>query len=296
MIVRVLGSAAGGGVPQWNCACANCSAARRGARPRRTQSSFALSGDGRRYWLVNVSPDVAVQIEAYAPLQPQTGRGTPLAGMLITDANVDHLGGLAVLRQDGDHSFDLYSSPAVREIAGTQPAFAPFTESPHRWHAVESGSTFRLDDRLGVRVVPVPGLTPGYDGRRAVRDAVAAYEVTDDAGGSILFAPVFAALEEPLLAAIERADISLLDGSFWSDDELSALGVPKPAQSLGHLPVGGAGGSLAALRPLLAKAHKHVGYVHLNNTSPLLDPESAAAREAALAGVFVVEDGMEFRP
>ncbi len=294
MIVRVLGSAAGGGVPQWNCGCAHCSAARSGLRPRRTQSSFALSADGERYWLVNVSPDVALQIESYPPLQPAGLRGTPIAGMLVTDANVDHLGGLAVLRQDGDHRFELYSSATVREIARTQPAFAPFTVAPHRWHAVASGASFRLDGPLHVRVVPVAGLTPGYDGRRSRRDAVVAYDVRDDrSGGSVRFAPVFAAFDEVLRAAAEQAALAFLDGSFWSDDELSELGVPKPAQSLGHLPVGGVDGSLAALGAVPARTR--VGYAHLNNSSPLLDPESAAARAARLAGVFVAEDGMEFR-
>jgi pyrroloquinoline quinone biosynthesis protein B len=109
-----------------------------------------------------------------------------------------------------------------------------------------------------------------------VRDAVVAYEVADGRGaGGVLFAPVFAAFDEPLRAAIERSSLAFLDGSFWSDDELSELGVPKPAQSLGHLPVGGTDGSLAALGEL---GHAtRVGYAHVNNSSPLLDPASARA-------------------
>ena len=292
MIVRVLGSAAGGGVPQWNCGCANCGAARRGERPHRTQSSFAISANGERWWLVNVSPDVALQIEAFAPLRPRALRGTPVAGFLITDANVDHLGGLAVLRQDGDHHFELYSSAAVRDVARTQPAFAPFQVAPHHWHTIASDESFALD-ALHVRVVPVAGLTPGYDGRRRLHDAVIAYEISDPARATrVLFAPVFAAFDEPLRAAVERADLALLDGSFWSDDELGELGVPKPAQSLGHLPVGGAEGSLAALGTLAQRTR--VGYAHINNSSPLLDPDSGAAREALAAGAFVAADGMEF--
>ena len=293
MIVRVLGSAAGGGVPQWNCGCANCSAARRGDRPHRTQSSFAVSVDGKRWWLVNVSPDVAAQIEAFAPLQPSGLRGTPIAGFLITDANVDHLGGLAVLRQDGEHHFELYSSSAVRDVARTQPAFAPFQNAPHHWHTIASDETFALDERLQIRVIPVAGLTPGYDGRRTVRDAVVAYEFVNGRGAGVLFAPVFAAFDEPLRAAVARSSLAFLDGSFWSDDELGELGVPKPAQSLGHLPVGGPGGSLASLGEFGRGIR--VGYAHVNNSSPLLDPNSAAAREARAAGVFVAEDGMEFQ-
>lgn len=294
MIVRVLGSAAGGGVPQWNCACHNCAAARRDERPRRSTSSFAVSADGDRWWLVNVSPDVGQHIEAYRPLQPRGLRGTPIAGFLVTDANVDHLGGLAVLRQDGEHRFDLFSSGTIRDVARTQPAFAPFARPPHAWHALTVDKPYDLDARLAVRSVAVSGLTPGYDGRRALPEAVVAYEVEDRAsGGRALFAPVFAAIDAALHAALDRARLAFLDGSFWSDDELAELGVPKPAQSLGHLPVGGSDGSLAALgdRP----QQQRIVYAHLNNSSPLLDPASPAARDAAAAGVAIAEDGMEFR-
>lgn len=293
MIVRVLGSAAGGGVPQWNCGCANCAAARSGRSARRSQSSFAISANGDAWWLVNVSPDVAQQIDAFPPLQPRAVRDTPIRGFLITDANVDHLGGLGVLRQAGTHRFALYSSDAIRSIARTQPAFAPFLEPPHTWHAVTRHAPFALSDRLQVCVVAVAGATPGYDGRRRLADAVVAYEIRDtESGGTALFAPVFAALDAPLRAAIARSHVAFLDGSFWSDDELAALGVPKPAQSLGHLPVGGDSGSLRALGELPQRIR--IGYAHLNNTSPLLDPDSPAARAVADAGIFVAADGMQF--
>ncbi|MGP6158074.1 MAG: pyrroloquinoline quinone biosynthesis protein PqqB [Vulcanimicrobiaceae bacterium] len=293
MIVRVLGSAAGGGVPQWNCGCPNCSAARAGTRPRRTQSSFALSADGERWWLINVSPDVAAQIESYAPLQPRGLRGTPIAGMLLTDANVDHLGGLAVLRQMGDHAFRLYSSATVRAIAHGQPAFAPFLEAPHQWHGVAPGGSFELDAGLSVDAISVVGLTPGYDGRRAVADAVLAFAVEDRAtGGRVVFAPVFAACGEPLRTALERAAIAFLDGSFWSEAELGNVGVGKSSQALGHLPIAGPGGSLAALAPLSPRTRLY--YAHLNNTNPVLDPASPEARELAGLGCAVAADALQF--
>ncbi len=293
MLVRVLGSAAGGGVPQWNCACANCAAARRGERPRRSQSSFAVSGDGETWWLVNVSPDVAQQIETFAPLQPRSTRGTPIAGFLVTDANVDHLGGLAVLRQDGDHRFDVYSSATIRRVASSQPAFAPFAHAPHAWHALAMETTHELAGGLRVRAFAVPGLTPGYDGRRALPEAVVAYEIEDPARRTrALFAPVFAALAEPIHDALARVDLAFLDGSFWSDDELAGLGVPKPAQSLGHLPVGGPDGSLAAIAARPPRAR--VGYAHLNNSSPLLDPASPETAAVTRARAFVAADDMHF--
>ena len=293
MIVRVLGSAAGGGVPQWNCACANCRAARAGERPRRSQSSFAVSADGERWWLVNASPDIAQQIEAAPALQPRAGRGTPIAGMLFTDANVDHLGGLAVLRQTGEHAFVIYSSATVRTLALQQQSFSPFGAVPHHWNAVVSGDTFSLEATLAVRVIAVQGTTPGYAGREALPDAVVAYAVSDlQSGATALFAPVFAAVGTALATAVEGADLAFLDGSFWSDDELGGVGVDKAARSLGHAPVGGPGGSLdmlATLRP------GRRFFAHLNNTNPLLDPASDEWAQAAARGFEVAEDGLELR-
>ncbi|HYZ16182.1 MAG TPA: MBL fold metallo-hydrolase [Candidatus Acidoferrum sp.] len=292
MIVRVLGSAAGGGVPQWNCGCGHCAAARAGLAPRRSQSSFAVSADGARWWLINVSPDVAAQIEDFAPLQPQELRGSPIAGMLLTDANVDHVGGLAVLRQTHPKGFELFSSDVVRRIATVQAAFAPFTEPPHRWHAV--AVPFALDGgALRVTPVPVPGLTPGYAGRERIPGAVVAYRVEAPATGtSVLFAPVFAAIDEVLAVALAGVDVAFLDGSFWSDDELRAEGLDdKPARSLGHLPVGGTEGSLGMIGGL---RNRRI-YAHLNNSNPLLDPASQASEALRAAGAELAFDGLEIR-
>jgi len=295
MIVRVLGSAAGGGVPQWNCACPNCAAARAGTQPRRSQSSFAVSADGESWWLINVSPDVAQQIEAFPPLQPRTARGTPITGMLITDANVDHLGGLAVLRQAGNHAFRIFSSATVRRLAAADVAFVAFTRAPHRWDAVGAGETVLLDDRLRARAVAMDGLTPGYAGREALPDAVTAYLVLDSTtGGSALFAPVFATVSEALLDASRHADVAFFDGSFYSDDELGDVGVEKPARSLGHAPISGIDGSLAPLIAGSAKPGAQRLFAHLNNTNPILDRSSSAFTEVSAAGFQVAEDAMEF--
>ncbi|MDB5094509.1 MAG: pyrroloquinoline quinone biosynthesis protein PqqB [Candidatus Eremiobacteraeota bacterium] len=291
MIVRVLGSAAGGGVPQWNCSCVNCAAARRGDAPPRSQSSFALSADGDAWWLVNVSPDVAAQIEAFPPLQPRERRGTPIAGMLLTDANVDHLGGLAVVRQSHPRGFEVYSSEIVRTIATAQPAFAAFARPPHRWHSVLT-EPFALDGgALRVTPFPVPGLTPGFAGRDQARGAVLAFRVESTTSGrSILFAPVFAAIDPELAAAIDAADVVLLDGSFWSEDEMRDAGLgEKTARGLGHLPLEGASGSLRAI----ADRRNRRIYVHLNNSNPVLDPASPQARAVLAAGAEIAFDGMD---
>ncbi len=294
MIVRVLGSAAGGGVPQWNCACVNCDAARTGRGPKRSQSSFAFSTDGGRYWLVNASPDIASQIESQPDLQPRAGRGTPIAGMLFTDANVDHLGGLAVTRQAGEHAFDIYSTATVRAIACAQPAFAAFAADPHCWHVVAPGERFRLDDRLDVTAIAIEGTTPGYAGRERRSDAVVGYMVCDSqTGRSVLFAPVFSDVDRTLLAAASAADIAFFDGSFWSDDELTGVGVEKSARALGHAPIGGPGGSLVVLAGIASKGRRF--FAHVNNTNPILDPASDAFAEISKRGFEVAADGLEIR-
>jgi pyrroloquinoline quinone biosynthesis protein B len=297
LIVRVLGSAAGGGVPQWNCGCANCAAARGGRQPRRTQSSLAISCDGTRWLLLNCSPDIAGQIEAFEALQPRGLRGTPIAGMLFTDANVDHIGGLAVLRQAGDHRFVLRSSAVVRAIATAQPAFAPFAAPPHRWLDVSferpcepAGDEDIVGNELIVRAIAVPGTTPGYDGRRTPRGAVVAYEITESKGGArLLFAPVFSSIDVPLREAIGRAGVAFLDGSFYSDDELvSGQLMDKAARSLGHQPVGGEDGTLAQLNGLRTR----VIFTHLNNSNPMLDPSSEAHARVRAFGGEIAYDGM----
>ena len=292
MIVRVLGSAAGGGVPQWNCGCPHCASARAGRIPRRTQSSFAVSSDGEAWWLINVSPDIAQQIEAFEPLQPRALRGSPIAGILLTDANVDHMGGLAVLRQSGARGFTIWSSAVVRSLALEQVAFAPFAMPPHRWETFLDGQSHALDDRLSVSAIAVAGTTPGYAGRMEAPGAVVAIAVADrETGGRLLAAPVFAAVDPVLRNALASADVAFIDGSFYADDELADFGVDgKAARRLGHLPAGGADGSLA----LLASEARgtRVIYAHLNNTNPLVDPASAAYTEAETHGFAVAEDGL----
>jgi pyrroloquinoline quinone biosynthesis protein B len=298
VIVRVLGSAAGGGVPQWNCACTNCRAARSGRAPARSQSSVAVSSDGRQWLLLNCSPDVAAQIEAFPALQPRERRGTPIAGMLFTDANIDHLGGLASLRQHGPRGFVVRSSSVVREIALAQPAFAPFDVSPHRWleltlgaPAESTGERDPVGNGLEVRAFALPGTTPGFDGRRSVEGAVVAYQISETSGEpKLLFAPVFSDFDDRLVEAVASVSVAFLDGSFYSDDELASQELmPKRARALGHQPVGGPDGTLARLRGVATR----VVFTHLNNSNPMLDPGSSAYASVRESGFEIAYDGME---
>ncbi|HYL27688.1 MAG TPA: MBL fold metallo-hydrolase [Candidatus Nitrosotalea sp.] len=301
MIVRVLGSAAGGGVPQWNCACANCTAAREGRAPRRSESTLAigLAGLDGMWMLLNCSTDIASQIEACGPLRSSHGRFTPICGILLTDANIDHIGGLAVLRQ-ASPSTCMYvrSSAVVREIALAQPSFAHFGKGSHRWidaalneYSPKSGDDDIVGDLITVRTLAVPGKTPGYDGRRNVAGAVVAYEIAErDSASTLLFAPVFAAIEDSLAAAIARADVAFLDGSFYSDDEMIAAKLSsKTAQEMGHLPAGGPNGTLEQI----GGGRTRVIFTHLNNSNPMLDPNSAAYAAVRAAGAEIAYDGME---
>ncbi|MBV8489305.1 MAG: hypothetical protein JO199_02155, partial [Candidatus Eremiobacteraeota bacterium] len=252
--------------------------------PRRTQSSVAISDDGERWLLLNCSPDVAVHIESYEPLQPRSLRGTPIESILLTDANVDHLGGLAVLRQSGEHRFVVRSSAAVREIAVAQPAFAPFARPPHAW---VTGETLDVAG-LHARAFDVPGTTPGYDGRRTVAGAVNAYEIRGSRGGTLLFAPVFSSIDDVLGTAIARAGVAFLDGSFYSDDELPSEGLmDKRARDLGHQPVRH---TLSALSEINPKGR--IIFTHLNNSNPLLDVSSSAWHVVRSAGFEIAEDGL----
>ncbi len=300
MIVRVLGSAAGGGVPQWNCACAHCEAARAGRAPRRSQSSLAIaSGRGGPWLLLNASPDVAAQIEAFAPLQPQRLRDTPIAGILLTDANLDHVGGLAVLRQaDLTTPLRVRSTAVVRAVVSVQPSFSHAAAPPNRWLEIPIGALCAADgdgdvvgDSLSVRALPVAGTTPGYDGRHTVDGAVVAYEIAErESSVRLLFAPVFGNVDAALAEAIASASVAFLDGTFFTDDELGTAGLAqRRARAMGHQPVGGDDGTLAQIRG----ANGRIVFTHLNNSNPMLDSASAAYAAVRAAGAEIAYDGME---
>jgi pyrroloquinoline quinone biosynthesis protein B len=248
--------------------------------------------------LLNCSPDVAAQIESFEALHPRQRRGTPIEGMLLTDANVDHLGGLAVLRQRGTGGFVVRSSGVVRAIATAQPAFAPFAAPPHRWLDVPldapcdaAGKRDMVGNELAVRALAVSGTTPGYDGRRRTRGAVVAYEIAERTRTArLLFAPVFAGVDDVLARAIDASDVAFLDGSFYSDDELLAQDLmPKAAKDLGHQPVGGTDGTLERLRGTRTR----VIFTHVNNSNPMLDPGSTAHAKVREFGAEIAYDGME---
>ncbi|MEU2715578.1 pyrroloquinoline quinone biosynthesis protein PqqB [Streptomyces sp. NPDC007205] len=291
MKVVLLGTAAGG-FPQWNCACALCTAARDGRLPSRTQECAAVTGNGRDWWLLNASPDLRTQLTATPALRPGPGpRDTPLRGVLLTDAEPDRVSGLAELR--GAAGLKVYAAPPVRTVLA--PARAALDRYV-RWEwpdgLAEGG--FVLAGGLVVTARPVGGKIPAYLPAQAPQPAgpwVTAYRVEDLASGGVLvYAPCVSVWSPALEELCAQADCILLDGTFFAAGEMGTAVRSGAGRAGGHLPVTGPDGSLAALA-------RHPGarriYTHLDHTNPLLDPASPAHARAAEEGVEVLPDGAE---
>lgn len=306
MRVRVLGSAAGGGFPQWNCGCDNCRGVREGrvqAAPR-SQDSLAFSADGARWFLANASPDIRSQIEAAAALVPRAPRHSPICGVLLTNGDLDHCLGLFSLREA--QPLQVYATSTI--IGGLREHNAlcrTFERSPRQmtWHSLglcRRTPLLDLDGRatgLSVEAIAAPGKLPIHlEGTMppTPEDNVALSIRDEVRGRTLIYAPGVAARSDALDAALREADCVLFDGTFWSSDELVRLGLgERTAEDMAHWPVGGAGGSLAFVASLPAAARL---YTHVNNTNPLLLEDSPERRAVVRAGVAVATDGMEFEP
>ncbi|MEU4743780.1 pyrroloquinoline quinone biosynthesis protein PqqB [Actinosynnema sp. NPDC023658] len=282
----VLGTAAGGGVPQWNCACGPCSAVRAGELPARTQDALAVTGDGVGWWLVNTSPDVGAQLAATPALAPGPGpRDTPVRGVLLTDAELDHTLGLAVLRNAP--GLRVHAPEAVlHALMPTREVLATYGE--WSWRPVEPERPFVLDGGLEVTAFPVSGKRPRYAAASSAPDPwVVAYRFRDPAtGGALLYAPCLASWPPGFDALVAEADVVLLDGTFHAPSEMgAATGRSSGQAAMGHLPIAHSLPRLAA-HPTTRRI-----YTHLNNTNPVLDPASPEHAEVTGAGAEVVPDG-----
>ncbi|SFL56862.1 pyrroloquinoline quinone biosynthesis protein PqqB [Geodermatophilus ruber] len=294
MWVRVLGSAAGGGFPQWNCACPPCRAVRDGSRPARprTQSSIAVSPDRRRWFLLNASPDVHVQIESFPALHPADGsRGVPLETVLLTDAELDSTLGLLLLREGG--GLVVHATEATREVLydgtgllRTLEAYCPVT-----WRPVLPGADVPLADGLTYRAFDVPTTKRARFGAGEAKGRVVGFRLTDERSGRAL---VHLPAVQDLTAVrdqLEDCSCLLVDGTCWSDDELIRLGLAgRTAREMGHLPIHGPGGSLEQLAALRID---RMVYIHMNNTNPILLENSPERRAVEQHGLEVAVDGME---
>jgi pyrroloquinoline quinone biosynthesis protein B len=303
MRIHLLGTAAGGGVPQWNCNCDVCREARRqnGRVQPRTQSSVAVSADGQHWFLLNASPDIRTQIENFAPLQPsgRKARNSPIEGVLLTNADLDHSLGLLLLREGEKlcvHATEavwnaltegISIAPTLDHFSGVQWIEPPTTPEPlRRRDNSESG--------LSYEAIPLSGKAPRFMKGKAAHSATntVGYRITDEQSGRrLLFLPDVAEVSKNISRVLPESDALLFDGTFWSENEMKERGTGTlSAADMGHVPISGDRGSLNALAKLSVKRKI---YTHINNTNPILIEDSPECWAVKAAGCIVGRDGME---
>jgi pyrroloquinoline quinone biosynthesis protein B len=294
MKLRVLGAGAGGGFPQWNCGCPGCRAVRDGSRPAtpRTQSSIAVSADGATWFLVNASPDLRAQIEASPTLRPRDKRDSPIAAVLLTDAELDHTMGLLLLREGP--GVELHATEAsfatLRDGTGFLPTLERYTQVTPR--TVVPGETVGLGEGITYRAFDVPTVKKARFGGTEDVGRVVGYRFTDTATGrTAVYLPGVQEVTPAVHDELAAADVVLVDGTTWTDDEMISLGLAsKTARDMGHLAVDGPDGSLAVLAALPAERKI---YVHINNTNPMLLEDSPEHATVTTRGVEIALDGLE---
>jgi pyrroloquinoline quinone biosynthesis protein B len=314
MRVKVLGSAAGGGFPQWNCGCPNCSGLRCGsvkARPR-TQTQIAIAADPeyalREYWtLVNASPDLRSQIVATPELAPfpNTQSSSAIMDVYLPSADVDSLMGLLHLREF--QAFKVFSMPAIRRILSEENSIFQVlgrASPPVQWFSLPFASHLSWEKKQDPEEVPqfisravsLGGEYPDYIGRE-LRSTLPTEEAVvglafEYAGKRVFVAPTLPGRNTEWMKWAESSDLVLIDGTFWTDNELLRTGrSQKTARQIGHLPISGPGGLLEQY-PNNARGRKVL--IHINNTNPILDEDSAEHRTVLDAGFEIAYDGMEF--
>ncbi|HSZ81081.1 MAG TPA: pyrroloquinoline quinone biosynthesis protein PqqB [Polyangia bacterium] len=300
MRVRVLGSAAGGGFPQWNCGCDNCREVRAGAPglAARTQESIAVSGDGASWFLINASPEIRAQIEAFPGLWPRQKRHSPIAGILLTNGDLDHCLGLLSLRES--HPLVVHATAAMRDgfrqgnvLYRTLERF----DGQVDWRALPLGEERALGDaatKLRVTAVPLVGNLPLHlkGLRTPSREDNVGFVIRDERTGQRLaYLPGVAGPSPELERICAEADVIFFDGTFWTSDELIAAGLgTRRAEDMSHWPISGRGGSLEFLGRLPARRRI---LIHINNTNPILRDDSEERAALAECGIEVAFDGLE---
>jgi pyrroloquinoline quinone biosynthesis protein B len=291
----VLGSAAGGGFPQWNCLCPVCRLAWQGD-PRvklRTQTSLAVSNDGEQWTLLNASPDLREQIRANAVLQPRGAtRASPISAVVLTGAEADQIAGLLHLREG--QPFTIHGTAQTLDVVAANPVFGVLGAGLVVRRPVELDDAFQLPGGIEARLFAVPGKPPLYlEGENPATSAETAGNVGVElrAGGKrLMFVPGCADVSPSLRQRLSGADVVLFDATLYTDDEMvrSGTGV-KTGRRMGHIPLDGPGGTLDALAGLAGRRI----LIHINNTNSILIEDSAERRRVAAAGFVVAEDGME---
>jgi pyrroloquinoline quinone biosynthesis protein B len=301
MRIHILGSAAGGRFPQWNCGCGNCGAVRekRFSGKARTQAQLALSADGSTWFLAGASPDLAFQIESSPALHPRALRDSPVAGVVLGSCDLDHVVGLLLLREL--QPLRVYAAPSILRILREENSMFGMlnrVEPQVVWTSMNSGALFPLlsadgkDSGLRCEVCYLSGRYPKYvrtnTANLARDEATTALFFESAAGKRIAYVPAVGSLSDALLAKIYRADLLLFDGTFWSDDELlSVQGSGETAHQMGHIPIEE---SLRLLKNI--KVGRKM-FIHLNNTNPILNEASPEHQAVRQAGWEVAEDNWQ---
>lgn len=300
MHVILLGTAAGGGFPQWNCWCPTCRAARETpelARAR-TQSSIAFSADGARWFLGNASPDVREQLARLPRTEVRGMRHVPVEGIVLTDAELDHTLGIPLLREG--RLLQVIATPSVLRTITEDSRVLPVTQAFATVQTVnaELGSVVPLEYRNGsasgltVEMMAVRGDPPRFARHDDEGHTVAAFIRETSTGKTFAFVPGCGGLGQRLLSRLNEVDLLLFDGTFWTDDELIRLDISdRPALAMGHVPITGREGSLTMLSQL---ACRQKVYTHINNTNPMLIESSDERALVEAAGIVVGMDGMRF--
>jgi pyrroloquinoline quinone biosynthesis protein B len=302
MRITILGAAAGGGFPQWNCNCRNCAGARDGTlrvKPRTQSSIFVRPDDGRDGVLFNASPDILEQIRANPALQPARAvRDTAIAGVVLMDGQVDHTTGLYMLRERGTPLPLWCTDPVYEDLTRGNPVLAVLSHfcGVARRPIELDGAAFEVPGVAGLafRAWPLASKAAPYSPHRdapVAGDNIGVTIVDEHSGGRVFYAPGLGEISAPVFDAMSNADVVLVDGTFWTDTEMIDLGLSaKRARDIGHLPQSGPGGMIDTLARLPRSTRRLL--IHINNTNPILDEDSAERAVLARAGIEVCEDGM----
>ena len=300
MRIRVLGSAAGGGFPQWNCGCPNCRGVRAGtirATPRR-QESIAISSDGRGWFLLNTSPEIREQIESFPGLHPQAPRHSPIQAIVLTNGDLDHTLGVLSLRES--HPITLYATEGVRRgFTEGNVLYRTLERFPEQvtWRRLPPGQTQPLGgvgSDLSVTAIPAPGKRPLHlegPGRRppSPEDNVG-FVIREQSRPRLAYFSGIAGPSPEVEQALADVEVVFFDGTFWSSDELVAAGLgTRTAEEMAHWPIGGQGGSLE----FLSRPGRTAIYIHINNTNPILHEDSKERRAVTDAGIEIAHDGLD---
>jgi pyrroloquinoline quinone biosynthesis protein B len=306
MKIKILGSGAGGGLPQWNCNCSNCTHARNrtGDVIPRTQSSIAVNENGVDWVLINASPDLLTQLRAHPELQPARAiRDSGIAAVVLIDAQIDHVTGLLMLRERSTPLPVYACAPVFDDLSNGLPLIpllGHYCGVEQHTIALQEPFTIALASSIRFTAIPIDSKAPPYSPRRSASapgDNIALLIEDIRTGARAFYAPGLATASAEVRDAMHSAQLVLVDGTFWSATEMIDLGLStKHAAGMGHLAqcgYGGQPGMIQLLDALPTSTRKVL--IHINNTNPILDPHSVEYAVLRTRGIDVARDGMQFQ-